>query len=436
MNKKNASDARSSNQVSRRDLLLGAATGAVCLTAGTRRDVAHAASARPARDAGTVEARETIDLSRQHAFYGTAEQAGVMTPQQRHIVYTTFDLATTKRSDLQVLLARWSAAIARLMKGESAAAPLELEPSLYSGVGFETGEAHGLGPAALTVTVGLGPKVFTDTYGLAHRRPALLRALKRLPSDNLKPEFTGGDLSLQVCADDLQVAYHAVRFLARIAKETGAADIRWMVEGFLSAPASASDGPGTPRNLLGFKDGTRNIHAHESEAVDKFVRVQDGPAWQRNGSYQVVRKIRMYLESWDTDQIGDQNDIFGRHKSTGAPLTGNVEFDDPDFHKKDGDGNPIIPDNSHIRLVSYENNGFRILRRSYNYTEGIDQLGALDAGLLFICYQNDPARFETLQGKLGASDELNEYITHIGSAIFFVPPAPPVGAYIGQPIFA
>ena len=275
--------------------------------------------------------------------------------------------------------------------------------------------------------------MFTDTYGLTHQRPALLRELNQLPSDNLKPGFTGGDLSLQACADDVQVAYHAVRFLARIAKEMGTADIRWMVEGFLSPPSAGNKGQETPRNLLGFKDGTRNIH--DDADVEKFVRVKDGPAWQRYGSYQVVRKIRMYLESWDTDQIGDQNDIFGRHKLTGAPLTGNDEFDDPDYRKRNSDGSLVIPETAHIRLVSYENNGFKILRRSYNFTEGIDQLGSLDAGLLFIAYQNDPAHFETLQGKLGAYDELNEYITHIGSAIFFVPPAPQVGTYIGERMF-
>ena len=77
-----------------------------------------------------------------------------------------------------------------------------------------------------------------------------------------------------------------------------------------------------------------------------------------------------------------------------------------------------------------------ILRRSYNYTDGINQYGALDAGLLFISYQSDPAHFERLQTKLGAADRLNEYITHIGSAIFFVPPAPQEGSYIAAQMFA
>src|SRR5262249_8951838 len=177
----------------------------------------------------------------------------------------------------------------------------------------------------------------------------------------------------------------------------------------------------TPRNLLGFKDGTRNIK--EDADFEKFVWVQDGPAWQRHGTYQIVRKIQMNIENWDTDRVSDQNNVFGRHKISGAPLTGTGEFDAPDFRKQGADGKPVIPATAHIRLAAHENNaGIRILRRSYNYTDGINDVGLLDAGLLFIAYQKDPAHFETLQGKLGASDALNEYISHIGSAIFFVPP--------------
>ncbi|MBS0221308.1 MAG: Dyp-type peroxidase [Proteobacteria bacterium] len=404
---------------SRRGLLVGVAVG----SAGA---AVPYATAQPAHG----DAEDRIDLARQHAFYGAAEQAGIRTLPQRHIFYMTFDLTSPQRRDLQVLLARWSGAIAQLMKGQTIG---QVEPDRSSAAGFDTGEALALDPASLTVTVGLGPNVFTDTYGLAGQRPALLRALEQLPSDALKPEFTGGDLSLQACADDPQVAYHAVRDLARIAKETGTAATRWTVMGF--GRASAGKGQATPRNLLGFKDGTRNIR--EDADFEKFVWVKDGPAWQRHGSYQIVRKIQMHIENWDTDRVSDQNNVIGRHKISGAPLTGTEEFDAPDFHKVKSDGSPVIPDTAHIRLAAFENNdGVRILRRSYNYTEGINQFGFLDAGLLFIAYQNDPAHFETLQRKLGAADALNEYISHIGSAIFFVPPAPLEGSYIAESMFA
>lgn len=406
------------SHLSRRGLLLGAAAGTIGATVGA------GAQAAPAAE------EDVIDLTREYAFYGDAEQAGVRTPPQRHVFYMTFDLTTALRQDLQVLLARWSAAIAQLMKGEAIG---QVEPTRANGVGFDTGEALNLGPAGLTVTVGLGPKVFTDAYGLSGRRPPLLRDLSPLPSDALQPRLTGGDLSLQACADDPQVAYHAIRDLARIAKSTGAAATRWSVLGF--GRASAGKGQTTPRNLLGFKDGTRNIK--EAADFDTFVWVNDGPAWQRHGTYQVARKIQLNIENWDTDRVSDQSNVIGRSKVSGAPLSGEAEFDTPDFDKKGDDGNLLIPATAHISLAAHENNGgIRILRRSYNYTDGVNQYGLLDAGLLFIAYMNDPMNFETLQAKLGASDGLNEYLSHIGSAIFFVPPAPRAGEYIAESIFA
>lgn len=424
MSKGKPSGGDASFRLTRRSLLLGTAAG----TLGT----AFAPNSAMAAALGAAAAppeNEIIDLSSEHAFYGSAEQAGIMTPQQRYALYMTFDLTSSDRSDLQVLLARWSGAIAQLMKGRTIG---QVEPERVGGVGADTGEALNLGPASLTVTVGLGPKVFTGTYGLADKKPPRLRNLKRLPSDALQPELSGGDLSLQACADDPQVAYHAIRDLARIARDVGAASTRWAVLGF--GRASAGKGQVTPRNLLGFRDGTRNIKL--ADDFDRFVWIKDGPSWQHHGSYQVVRKIQMHIENWDTDQVSDQNDIFGRHKVSGAPLTGHKEFDTPDFHKRDSEGNLVIPPRAHIRLAAHENNGgLKILRRSYNYTDGINRFGLLDAGLLFICYQNDPAHFEMLQTRLGASDRLNEYIAHIGSAVFFVPPAPQPGHYIGEQLF-
>jgi deferrochelatase/peroxidase EfeB len=414
--------------VSRRGLLLGAvAAGGVAAGAGGALG-AHAAFADD--KAGPHQApHDVVDLSNTYPFYGNAEQAGIRTAPQRYTVYMTFDLTSPLRSDLQVLLARWSGAIAQLMAGQPIG---QVEPAGANGTGTDTGEALGLAPASLTVTVGLGPKVFTSTYGLSAQKPSLLRDLKPLPSDALDPKFTGGDLSLQACADDPQVAYHAIRDLARLAKDSGAASTRWAALGF--GRASAGAGQVTPRNLLGFKDGTRNIQ--QDSDFQKFVWTTGGPTWQRNGSYQVVRKIQMHIENWDTDRVGDQNTVFGRHKESGAPLTGTHEFDTPDFTAKASDGTPVIDPSAHIALAAHENNGgLKILRRSYNYTDGINQVGQLDAGLLFVSYQNDPAHFETLQTKLGASDALNEYIAHIGSAVFFVPPAPPQGSYIAEPMF-
>ncbi|MBB5753055.1 Dyp-type peroxidase [Prosthecomicrobium pneumaticum] len=409
--------------LSRRGLLFGAAAGTVGATLA-------ATTASPAAAAAPPDAEDLVDLARTYPFYGTAEQAGIRTPPQRHIVFMTFDLVSPQRADLQHLLARWSAAAAQMMKGGAIG---RIEPARPDAVGLDTGEALGLGPAALTVTFGLGPAVFSDRYGLAAQRPAGLRPLAPLPSDALKPEFSGGDLSVQACADDPQVAYHAVRDLARIARTTGTAATRFAVLGF--GRASAGPGQTTPRNLFGYKDGTRNIRGDAD--FDRFVWIGDGPQGIRGGSYQVVRKIEMHIENWDTDRIGDQNAVFGRFKQSGAPLSGRDEFDTPDFALRDAAGAPVIPPASHVALAAPENNdGVKILRRSYNYTDGINALGQLDAGLLFISYQNDPAHFERIQARLGAADRLSEYVSHIGSAIFFVPPAAPEGSYIGAPLFA
>lgn len=406
--------------VSRRNMLKGSLASALTLPA----------LSPTLTSAAEASEKDNIDLSHQWPFYGDQGQAGVTTPPQRHIMFMTFDMTTPTQQALQILLARWSAAIAQLVQGATVGT---VEPSRIGSVGTDTGEAVGLDPASLTVTIGMGPSLFTDTYGLAAKCPPHLRPLAALPSDNLQPELSGGDLSLQACADDPQVAYHAIRVLARIAKSTGTAQTRWTVMGF--GRASAGKGQETPRNLFGFKDGTRNLV--EAAEFSQHVWIKDGPAWQQEGSYQVVRKIKMNIENWDTDRVSDQNQVFGRHKLSGAPLSGTHEFDPPDFHKHDSEGELVIPATAHIRLAAHENNqGVRILRRSYNYTDGLNPYGQLDAGLLFISYQNDPAHFETLQRKLGASDALNEYISHIGSGLFFVPPAAKEGSYIGAALFS
>ncbi len=155
------------------------------------------------------------------------------------------------------------------------------------------------------------------------------------------------------------------------------------------------------------------------------------------GTYLVVRKIHQNIEIWDTDRASDQQEVFGRTKLEGAPLTGRHEFDTPDFTKKNAAGQPIISPTSHIALAAHENNGgIKIHRRSYNYTEGIDDVGQIDAGLLFVAFMNDPQHFIRLQTKLGSVDRLNEYIKHIGSGLFAVPRGPRTGSYIGAELFA
>jgi deferrochelatase/peroxidase EfeB len=414
---------------SRRRLIQGAGVGAgavVALGAGFATGRASAGGV----DVPATDDADLIDLNVSHEFYTGAHQAGIETPPQRHTVFMTFDLTTTSKQDLQVLLARWSAGIAQLQAGLPVGS---IQPASPSGVPGDTGEAHELGPASLTVTVGLGPGVFDDRFGLADKRPKLLADLPTLPSDQLRPELTGGDLSLQACADDPQVAYHAIRDLARMGR--GTVNTRWTVMGF--GRASAGKGQTTPRNLMGFKDGTRNVKEPEDLTEHVWLDGSGGEQdWMTGGTYMVARKIEMNIEIWDAANISTQEDVFGRTKAVGAPLTGTKEFDTPDFDKVVA-GKPVMPPTSHVALASPEtNDGIRILRRGYNFTDGINELGFLDAGLLFIAYMHDPASFVKLQTRLGSSDQLNEYIAHIGSAVFAVPPAPKKGHYLGEALFA
>jgi deferrochelatase/peroxidase EfeB len=416
--------------VSRRRMLGGAVLAGLTGTAvgavgGGFAGYASATAHHPSSDAGD----DTVDLRRSYPFYGQVHQGGIATLPQRYAVFMSFSLAPgAGRADLQALLARWSAAAAVLQQGKPVGT---VQPQVEVQPPTDTGEAYGLSPASLTVTIGLGPSLFGDRFGLAARRPAVFTDLPPLNGDNLDPRLHGGDLSVQACADDPQVCYHAVRNLARLGRNI--VSPFWAVLGF--GRASAGPGQQTPRNLLGFKDGTRNVTTEAEYGRFVWVDNSDQP-WMNGGTYQVVRKIRMLLETWDVDRIGNQQKIFGRTKQEGAPLSGKAEFDTPNFTATGAGGEPLIDPLSHVGLAARENNdGIMIRRRSYNYTDGLDPNGQLNAGLLFISYQKDPRDFIRLQNRLGANDLLNEYIRHIGSAIFAVPPAPTEGHYIGQILF-
>ena len=411
--------------VSRRSFFLGAGGFAASgLVVGA---AAGAAGAFAFSGTGGDETSTTDNLS--YPYYDQRHQGGVATPPQKYAVFMTYDLVEgVDRTAIQVLLARWTAAIAQLVKGQPIGNP---DPTNPDAVAVDSGEALSLGAQGLTVTIGLGPGLFDSRFGLAAKRPALLHDLPALPSDQLLPDYTGGDLCLQACADDPQVAYHAIRNLSRMAR--GTATTKWTVTGF--GRASAGPNQQTPRNLLGFKDGTRNIVTDAD--FDKWVWLKDQKqAWMNGGTYLAVRKIHQNIEIWDTDRISDQETVFGRSKGEGAPLTGRREFDTPDFTKKDASGQYVISPTAHIALAAHENNGgIKIHRRSYNYTEGIDDVGQIDAGLLFIAFVNDPDHFVTLQRKLGSVDRLNEYISHIGSGLFAIPPGPRTGSFVGAGLF-
>jgi deferrochelatase/peroxidase EfeB len=365
-------------------------------------------------------------------FHGP-HQAGIITPVQDRLAFATFDvLDGTGAGDLRGLLARWGDAAARMTTGQ-----LVGEDDDPEAPPLDTGEAIGSPVSNLTVTVGYGPSLFDERFGLAAKKPASLVDLPALPNEDLDPAYSGGDLCIQACSDDPLVAFHVVRNLAHLGM--GVVALNWMELGF-GKTSTTSTAEATPRNLLGFKDGTRNIKAQDTELVDRYVWVgrESDQAWLRGGSYLVARRIRIFIENWDRSFLGEQEDVIGRTKAAGAPLTGGTESTTPDFGAQNDQAQPVIPARAHIRLASpEENGGLRLLRRGYSYTDGIDPvLGTLLGGLFFIAFMKDPSQFVTLQQKLGADDALNEYTRHTGSALFACPPGIAPGEHWGDELFS
>ncbi|EGL20285.1 MULTISPECIES: iron uptake transporter deferrochelatase/peroxidase subunit [unclassified Paenibacillus] len=400
-------------------LLLGAGgVGGIVAAQASKTEKAFSASGAETDPQGTVP------------FYG-GHQAGIVTPVQDFICFAAFDVTASSLAEVRKLFQAWTAAAANMAQGKMVGQDdgNELLPP------SDTGEAAGLTSSRTTITFGAGPSFFDGRFGLAGKKPEAIQDLPAFGGDELRPEWCGGDLCVQVCANDMQIAFHAIRNLARIAR--GKAVLRWTQEGFqrtgYSDPAKA-----TPRNLMGFKDGTGNPDVKDEQEMKKVVWADsaDGSGWMHGGSYMVVRRIRMRIEVWDRSTLADQEATFGRHRNSGAPLGASGEFDSPDMEKKDASGKPVIPATSHFKLARGDGS-VKILRRSYSYSTGIDhKTGQLDAGLLFVCYQRDPRKqFVPIQKALGKSDKLNEYIVHIGSAVFACFPGVKEGGYIGDTLF-
>lgn len=363
-------------------------------------------------------------------FYGD-HQAGIASAVQDRLHMTAFDLRTDDRAEFVALLRRWTVAIERMARGlevsQGGAAPAnaELPPD-------DTGEAVGLPASRLTVTVGFGPGLFgtpgrADRFRLSGQRPASLVDLPRFAGDQLDPARGGGDLVVQACADDPQVAVHAVRNLARLG--SGTTTVRWNQLGF-GRTSSTTPEEQTPRNLFGFKDGTSNIAGHDEEALRTHVWIDadaDGaPAWAHGGTYLVMRRISMRIESWDRTSLREQEQVTGRHKISGAPL-GSVDERDPvDV--------TALPADSHVALAHPDANaGHKLLRRGYSFVDGSDGLGRLDAGLFFLAFCRDPAtQYVPMQARMARRDAMAEYFVHTASGLYVVPPGTGVGGYLGQ----
>ncbi|HEU5062006.1 MAG TPA: iron uptake transporter deferrochelatase/peroxidase subunit [Solirubrobacterales bacterium] len=413
------------HRITRRGALAGAAL--VGIGAGIDRLVGGAGGGSEGSEGGAASV----------PFHG-ARQAGIATPQPEYLEFATFDLDSDAPEQLRGLLQEWTGAAASLAKGGSNEQGGTAEPG---GAPVDPGEAVGLGPAQLTITFGFGPSLFegrrAERLGIGQRRPSALRPLPPFQGESLEPGRCGGDLCVQACAADPQVAFHAVHVLTRIA--AGAATLRWSQQGFGRTSSTGREQP-TLRNLMGFKDGTNNIRGEDEQAMGEHVWVQpgDGPAWMEGGTYLVARRIKMLLDVWDATSLEGQERAIGREKVSGAPLGQADEFDPVELDAREG-GQPMIPPDSHIRLAGPERNGgHRLLRRGFSYAEpALAGAGQIDAGLFFISFQRDPARqFVPMQRRLAASDALSRHILHTGSAVFACPPGTRPGGFVGEGLFA
>ncbi|MFD9726873.1 iron uptake transporter deferrochelatase/peroxidase subunit [Streptomyces sp. NPDC059072] len=418
-------ESNSDIEISRRRLLgtVGAAGAAGLALGAAGGALAHSALADSAPGSAAGAAGSLSSLGATQVAFDGDHQAGITTPLQAKGHVLAFDLAAgAGRTEAAALLRRWSETARRLMAGETA-------PTSDSGIALDAG------PSSLTVTFGFGHSFF-DRTGLTARRPTALDPLPDFSSDRLDPQRSNGDLWIQIGANDGLVAFHALRALQKDAGD--AAKVRWQMNGFNRSPG-ATGTPMTARNLMGQIDGTGNPKPAQPDFDRRIFVPAAGPgpvehAWMAGGSYAVVRRIRMLLDDWDKQSLAQQEQVIGRTKATGAPLTGGTETTPLDLNKFGTDGKPVIPSNAHARISApAQNGGAAMLRRPFSFHDGIAADGTPDAGLLFICWQADPLRgFVPVQRKLDRGDALSEFIRHESSGLYAVPPGPRSGEYVGQ----
>ena len=390
-------------------------------TAGATGLVLGAAGGAVGYASAPAGATPLTSLGEDMAMFHGKHQPGITEGLQARGHLVAFDLAAgASRKEAAALLRRWSTTAQRLMAGEAAAQD-------------DTEVARDAGPSSLTITFGFGNSFFSRT-GLEKQRPVSLDPLPDFSSDHLDKARSNGDLWVQIGANDALVAFHALR---TIQKDAGsAAKVRWQMNGFNRTPGATAHKM-TARNLMGQLDGTRNPKPTESD-FDKRIFVpasgSTDPAWMANGSYAVVRRIRMLLDDWEKLSTGAQENVVGRRKSNGAALSGGGETTAMDLEKTDAKGALVVPINAHARIARPDQNGgAAMLRRPFSYHDGIAADGTPDAGLLFVCWQADPLRgFVTVQRKLDRGDALSTYIRHEASGLFAVPGGAAEGEYVGQ----
>lgn len=399
----------------RRRVLLGlGAAGAALAGSGLSCPVMAAAPAQ------VTEAPKSEKTQDRHDYHGQ-HQAGIVTPRPAAGMVVAFDVLASDREDLERLFRTLDERIRFLMTGGPVEQVDPKLPPVDSGI---------LGPVVtpdnLTITVSVGESLFDERFGLADVKPKRLSRMVGFPNDALDADQCHGDLSVQFCANTPDSNIHALRDIVKNLPDL--LFVRWKQEG--SVPAQAPTKPGEPeqsaRNFLGFRDGSANPDSNDNRLMNALVWVQPGsdePAWATHGSYQAVRLIRNFVERWDRTPLQEQESIFGRSKNIGAPMDGQRESDVPDY-TRDPQGKVTKLD-AHIRLANPrtpESQQNLILRRPFNYSNGVNKNGQLDMGLLFICYQADLEKgFITVQTRLNG-EPLEEYLKPVGGGYFFALP--------------
>ena len=402
----------------RRRVLLGMGVAGAALAGSALSCPAMAASG--AANAQVTQAPSSDKTQDHHEFHGQ-HQNGIVTPRPAAGMLVSFDVLATDRADLERLFRTLNERIAFLTKGGPVTQVDPKLPPTDSGI---------LGPVVtpdnLTVTVSVGESLFDERYGLGNVKPKHLIRMQGFPNDALEPAFCHGDLSLQFCANTADTNIHALRDIVKNLPDLLL--VRWKQEG--TVPPQAPTKPGVPpqsaRNFLGFRDGSANPDSNDNTLMNSIVWVQPGsdePKWAVDGSYQAVRIIRNFVERWDRTPLQEQQSIFGRNKASGAPMDGHHETDVPDY-SKDPEGKVTKLD-AHIRLANprtAETSKNLILRRPFNYSNGVNKNGQLDMGLLFICYQSNLENgFIAVQTRLNG-EPLEEYLKPIGGGYFFTLP--------------
>ncbi len=307
-------------------------------------------------------------------------QGGIVSAPLPFLSFAAFDMTTRRRDGLVTVLQTWTRAAEEIVASCD---------------------------GDVTFTFGFGPSLFADArFGLADRRPAPLVALPAFAGEALDPGASNGDLGVQVCASNPTLAHHAVRSLVNGVRPH--AKLRWRQTGFRD-----SGRPGDPRGLLGFRDGTANLDVRDATQTAKHLWVGDGPEWLRGGTYLVTRHIRLLLDTWDRTIRTDQEAVLGRARDSNLRTASSPT--------------------AHAQLAApAANGGVTLLRRSFSYDSGTDPNGLIDSGLIFICFQRDPAQFVTVQRRLASSDALNAFSQHLASALFACPPGIARGSYVGE----